>query len=199
MQKLKIKYNSKVILTFAILSFFVLVLNFITVGYTNKMFFCVYRAELSFLSFIRLFTHILGHTDISHYFNNFLLILITAPMIEERYGSRLTFCFIIITAFITGILHIIISDKALLGASGIAFMFIGLASFTNIEKNKVPLTTILVIFMCLGKELSFLGKNDNISRITHIVGGICGLVIGVIVNYKRRKNYVKNRNRRIYI
>lgn len=192
----KLKYNSPVILTFTLICLVVLVLGSITDGYTTRKFFSVYRSSIANpLSYIRVFTHILGHSNFQHFFNNFLIILIVGPMLEEKYGSKILLILIVITAFITGVVQIIISDKALLGASGIAFMLIILTSFTNVEDGKIPLTMVLITIMYFGKEIynGIKFYYDNVSQITHIIGGICGIIIGIVISkiYKRRTYYDK--------
>lgn len=186
----KLKYNSPVILTFTLICLIVLGLGTITDGYTTAKLFCVYRSSLTDpLSYVRVFTHILGHSNFEHFFNNFLIILIVGPMLEEKYGSKMLLALIVITAFITGIVQVIISENALLGASGIAFMLIILTSFTNVQDGKIPITMILIATMYLGKEIYYgIVYSDNISQITHIMGGICGIIIGIIISkyYKRR-------------
>lgn len=186
----KLKYNSPVILTFTLICLIVLGLGTITDGYTTAKLFCVYRSSLKDpLSYVRVFTHILGHSNFEHFFNNFLIILIVGPMLEEKYGSKMLLALIVITAFITGIVQVIISENALLGASGIAFMLIILTSFTNVQDGKIPITMILIATMYLGKEIYYgIVYSDNISQITHIIGGICGIIIGIIISkyYKRR-------------
>ncbi len=186
----KLKYNSPVILTFTLICLIVLGLGTITDGYTTAKLFCVYRSSLTDpLSYVRVFTHILGHSNFEHFFNNFLIILIVGPMLEEKYGSKMLLALIVITAFITGIVQVIISENALLGASGIAFMLIILTSFTNVQDGKIPITMILIATMYLGKEIYYgIVYSDNISQITHIIGGICGIIIGIIISkyYKRR-------------
>lgn len=186
----KIKYNSPVILTFTIICLIALILGYITDGYTTSKFFSVYRSSfLDPFAYIRVFAHIFGHSNFEHFFNNFLIILIVGPMLEEKYGSKNLIILIFITAFITGIFQIIISKNGLLGASGIAFMLIVLTSFVNIEEGKIPLTTIIIVFMYFGKEIYYgILSNDTISQITHIVGGICGIILGLMINknFKRR-------------
>ncbi len=196
MEHLKnLKYNSPVILTFTLICLIVLFLGNITGGYTTSKLFCVYRSSFTDpLSYIRVFTHILGHSSFEHFFNNFLIILIVGPMLEEKYGSKMLLALIIITAFITGIVQVIISKDALLGASGIAFMLVILTSFTNVQDGKIPITMILITIMYLGKEVYYgIMYKDNVSRITHIIGGICGIIIGIIISkyYKRRTYYDK--------
>ena len=67
----KITWNSPVILSFALISLIALGLNTITNGTTNYLIFSVYGGSLlNPLFYLRLFTHVLGHADLSHYMNN---------------------------------------------------------------------------------------------------------------------------------
>lgn len=173
-------YNSPVILTYTLLSFIALLLGSFTNYYSTRLLFSVYRGSLTDVFFyFRLFGHVLGHADWNHYLSNFLIILIIGPMLEEKYGSKNLLIMMAITAFMTGLLNILLFDSALLGASGIVFMFILLGSFANIKKGKIPITLVLVVIVYLGNELAdaFL-KDDNVSQLTHIAGGIFGCIFG---------------------
>lgn len=100
-------------------------------------------------------------------------------MLEEKYGSKNLLVMMAITAVVTGLLNILLFDTALLGASGIVFMFILLGSFANIKKGRIPVTLVLVIIVYLGNELAdALLKEDNVSQLTHIAGGIFGCIFG---------------------
>ncbi len=180
----KFHYNSPVILTFSLLSLFALMLGIATNGASTQLLFCVYRSPLQDpLTYIRIFTHVLGHINVEHFFSNFLIILLIGPILEEKYGSKKILVMIVITALITGIINVAFFNVALIGASGIAFMFIILGSFVNLQKGRIPLTFILVVLVFLGKEvIDGLTTNDNISHITHIIGGGCGAVLGFIMN-----------------
>ena len=183
------QYNAPIILTYTILSFIALVLATITGGAANWQFFSIYRSSFADpLLYVRLFTHVLGHASFEHYFNNFLTILLIGPMLEEKYGSKRLFRMMIITAVCTGVLHIIFFDSALLGASGIVFFLIILASWVNFEKGRIPITLILVICIFLGREIigAFV-LNDNIARMTHVFGGVIGAVSGYYYNNKRKR------------
>lgn len=176
----RLHYNSPVILTYTILSFIALLLGNITNFYTTRLLFSVYRGSLTDVFFyFRLFGHVLGHADWNHFLNNFLIILIIGPMLEEKYGSKNLLVMMAITAVVTGLLNILLFDTALLGASGIVFMFILLGSFANIKKGRIPVTLVLVIIVYLGNELAdALLKEDNVSQLTHIAGGIFGCIFG---------------------
>lgn len=176
----KFQYNSPVVLTFAIISLFVLILGNVTDGSTTQKFFCVYRSSfLSPLTYVRAFTHVLGHANLSHYTNNMLLILLLGPMLEEKYGSKLMFEMIAITALVTGLINNIFFSTGLLGASGIVFMMIILSSMASAQEGKIPLTLIVALVIYLGQEVvAGLFTKDQISQLTHIIGGICGVIFG---------------------
>ncbi len=185
----KIAYNSPVILTFALLSFIVLIMNSLTGGFSNYLIFSVYKSSFAdVLAYIRIFLHVLGHVNFNHYFSNMLIILLVGPILEEKYGSQIILYLIIFTALITGLFNILFFKTALLGASGVAFMFILLASFVNLEKNKIPLTLIIITIMYIGNEIiTGIITTDNISQITHIIGGFCGAFFGYILNAGGKK------------
>ncbi len=181
MKKLTIRFNAPVVLTFALLSLAALLLDGLTGGVSTTRYFCVYHSPLSDpLTYLRLFTHVLGHSGYSHYMGNMLLLLLVGPAVEERYGSRSTVLFILATALITGLVqYVFFPASALLGASGVVFMMIILSSFTETKRDGIPVTLILVAIFYLGGEImDGLFTKDNISQITHVVGGVCGLIFG---------------------
>jgi len=85
---------------------------------------------------------------------------------------------IVVTGFITGVLNVCFFPHPLLGASGVVFMMILLASFTNHGKNDIPLTFILIVILYLGRELLDAFKGDDISQFAHLAGGFCGSLFG---------------------
>ncbi len=181
MKKLVIRFNAPVVLGFALLSLAVLLLDGVTGGASTRRLFCIYRSPLSDpLTYVRLFGHVLGHTGYSHYMGNMLLLLLVGPTVESRFGSRSTLVFILITALVTGVVHYaFFPGSTLLGASGIVFMMIVLSSFTDMKKDGIPITMILVVVLYLGREIiDGIFMKDSVSQITHIVGGVCGLIFG---------------------
>lgn len=180
----KIDYNSPVVLSFAFISFVILLLGYLTKGFTTQAFFCVYRSSpLDLLTYVRLFGHVLGHANLSHYINNMMMLLLVGPMLEEKYGSKLLLEMILITAFVTGLINTLFFSTGLLGASGIVFMMIILSSVTSVKEGKIPLTLILVVVLYLGEQIiAGVLSADNISQLTHIIGGVCGGIFGMVVN-----------------
>jgi len=187
----RIQYNSPVILTYALLSLIVCGVNYLSHGMSNTLFFSVYRSSPADpLTYVRIIGHVLGHVDINHYFSNFLIILLVGPMLEEKYGSVPMLIMMLITAVITGAIFLLVSggSTVLLGASGIVFMLILLSSFVNFKRGRIPLTLVLVIIAYIGNE-AYQGftASDNISHLTHIIGGLCGAVAGYFINSSRIK------------
>src|SRR5574344_1883341 len=85
----RFSYNSPVILTFSIIALCAYIASCVTDGASNTLIFSVYRSSpKSFLTYIRLFTHVFGHTSFSHFSGNICMILVVGPMVEEKYGSR---------------------------------------------------------------------------------------------------------------
>ena len=184
-----IRFNAPVILTFALLSLLALLLGNWTNGAATHQYFSVYRSSLSDpLTYVRFIGHVLGHADYEHYMGNMLLLLLVGPGLEEKYGSGTMVWMILVTALVTGLVHFVFfPGSALLGASGVVFMMIVLSSFTAMRRGEIPVTMILVVIFYLGGEImDGLFKKDNISQITHIVGGLCGLIFGFTVRRGRR-------------
>ena len=187
----KIQYNAPVILTFTFLALVSYLLNYLTNGTLNRVIFSNYRTSfLDPMQYVRLFTYILGHANWEHFSGNFIIILIIGPMLEEKYGSKVLVKLMLVTALVTGLINTVFSRDALLGASGIVYMFIILSSFTNAKKGKIPLTLIIVFFVFGGREI-FAGAfaQDNVSQLAHIIGGICGALFAFKI--KNKETYKK--------
>ena len=178
----KLQYNSPVVLTFALLSLGALLLGFSTGGWTTTKFFSVYRSSLTdFFTYPRFFLHVLGHSSYAHYIGNMMMILVIGPPLEEKYGSRNLLSAIVITALVSGLVYwFLFPGSMLMGASGIVFMMIVMASLAGMRDGCIPITLILVLVLYLGSEIvDGVMLKDNVSQLTHIIGGICGAVLGL--------------------
>ncbi|MBR5490363.1 MAG: rhomboid family intramembrane serine protease [Oscillospiraceae bacterium] len=176
-----LQYNAPTTLTFTLLCLFVLFLDFITSGNSTAKLFCVYRWDMKeILGYVRLFTHVLGHSDFSHLTGNLVLMLVVGPALEERYGSGNMWWAIVVTALVSGMIQcLFFPGSALMGASGIVFMMIIMSSLGGM-RGGIPITLILVFIIYIGGEVyTGIKTSDNISQITHIVGGICGAIMGI--------------------
>ena len=94
----KIEVNSPVIIWYAGIAFVILLFGYATDGTSTMELFTCYRTSVSDpMMYIRLITHVLGHSDISHYLSNFFLIMLIGPMLEEKYGSQKLIYMMLIT------------------------------------------------------------------------------------------------------
>lgn len=182
----RIDFNAPVILSMTIVSLLLLGLNALLGGALTRMFAAYYSGYLDIFMYLRLFTHVLMHQNLSHFTSNFLMILAIGPMVEEKYGSVRLLEMIAITSFATGLVHVLLSHSTLLvGASGIVFMLILLASFANMQEGKIPLTVILVGVLYIGNEvIAGITTRDSVSHLSHILGGLCGAAFGFAFHRK---------------
>ena len=188
-KKMKLTWNAPFVLCFAVLSFGTVLLNLLTGGVSNRLLFTTYRAPLSDpLTWIRLFTHVLGHSGWTHYIGNMSYLLLLGPLLEERYGSWRILGMAAVTAVITGAVNaLLFPDVALCGASGIVFAFILLTSFTSFREGEIPVTVLLVAVIFIGQQVyEGIFLRDNVSNLTHILGGVVGAAVGYRLNKKTR-------------
>ena len=69
-----------------------------------------------------------------------------------------------------------------------SILLIVLSSMVGFSDGRIPLTLILVLVFYLGQEIyDGLFTKDNISHITHIIGGLCGCMFGFALAKKRRE------------
>ncbi len=176
---MKIQYNSPVILTFSLLAVAIHFMNFLIPNFTYHFF--AVRSFMSFfnpLDYFRLVSHVLGHINWKHLLGNITYILLLGPILEEKYGSLNLLVMICLTALFTGVLNMLLFSTGLLGASGIVFMLIILASVVDVKEGSIPLTFVLVAGIFIGTEILNAFRADNISQIGHIVGGTFGALFG---------------------
>ncbi|RMF58952.1 MAG: rhomboid family intramembrane serine protease [Calditrichaeota bacterium] len=187
---MRFSYNAPFVLTFSLIAVVIMGISQITGGVSTKVFFTIYP-KMPYnepLTYLRYITYAFGHANWEHLRNNLTFLLLLGPMLEEKYGSKPILLMSFITVLITGILNSVLFNTALLGASGIVFMFILLASFSNARSGSIPLTFLLVLFLFLGHEVINARKVNSISEFAHIVGGICGSIFGFWQSKKLSKS-----------
>lgn len=189
MKKLKITFNSPLVLGFALACAAVALTGAVTGESSTALLFSTYGTSLSDpLLYLRLFTHVLGHAGWTHLVGNMAYILLLGPALEEKYGWKKLLLVILITAFMTGLVHnLLFPGTILLGASSVAFAFILLTSFTEFKEGEIPLTFILVAVIYLGQQIwDGLTVKDNVSNLSHIIGGLIGSGAGYLLNRTRK-------------
>ena len=187
MKKIRVYINAPITLMFVIVCLMTIVLDSITSGESTRLFFSTYGSSLlDPLTYVRLVGHVFGHQNLAHLVSNSLYLLLLGPVLEEKYHGRIIYV-ILVTAIVTGIVsNIVQPDVALLGSSGVVFAFILMASITG-KKEGIPITLILVAILWLGQELySGINSADNVSQLTHIIGGLSGAMLGLF--FKNKEN-----------
>ena len=189
MKKLRITFNSPVVLIFSAICLVATILGTVTGGVSSAILFSTYRSSLiSPLTYLRMIGHVFGHSSWEHLIGNMSYILLLGPMLEEKYGSKNLIGVMATTAVVTAvIIDIFFPDIALLGASGIVFAFILLASFAGFKDGEIPLTFILVAVIYIGQQVyEGIFLQDQVSQMAHIIGGGIGGVAGFALNKGRR-------------
>lgn len=177
MAKLRVTYNAPVILTFA---FAAALVQLVCSRTTQLEYFSAWPQFVDWRSYFGLVSHVLGHADWNHLLGNFSIILLIGPILEERHGSITTLAMILITALVTGLINAAFTNTFLLGASGIVFMFVILASMANIRSGEIPLTFIAVAVLYLGREVVNAFRDDQVSQMAHLIGGAAGATFGFL-------------------
>ena len=186
----RISFNAPLVLGFALACSAVTLIGSLTGESSTARLFATYSAPMTDpLMYVRLFTHVLGHAGFSHLVGNMAYILLLGPGLEERYGAGKLLTVIAVTAVITGVIHnLLFPHSALLGASGVVFAFILLTSFTEFREGEIPLTFILVALIYLGQQIwDGITVKDNVSNLTHIIGGLVGAGAGYMLNRRTEK------------
>ena len=189
-KNLRITFNSPLVLGFALACAAVTLLGALTGEKTTALLFSTHTASLADpLMYLRLFTHVLGHSGLTHLVGNMAYILLLGPALEEKYGWKSLLIVILVTAFITGVFHNLLFPRTiLLGASGIVFSFILLTSFTEFKEGEIPLTFILVAVIYLGQQIwDGITVRDNVSNLSHIIGGLVGSGAGYLLNMRQAR------------
>lgn len=191
-KKLKITFNAPVVLTFVMICFIATLLGVLTEGRITQSFFMTYHSSLKNpMTYLRFFTHVFGHDGWSHFIGNASYLLLLGPMLEEKHGSKELVEIIGVTALITGVVnYIFFWNVGLCGASGVVFAFIILASFTSFKEGEIPLTFILVTVVFIGQQIyEAVAVANNVSNISHIIGGMIGALLGYNLNQKSKYRY----------
>ena len=176
-------YNSVVIISYFLICLLVLIIDTISKGKLNN-FLTTRRGSLwNPMTYIRLVTSGLCHKDWTHFRNNFVMILLVGPLLEEKYGSISMLEMIIITTIASSLVHLFIYENGAIGASDNVYMMVVLCSIVNISQGKIPVTLILIFLFYVADEIikQIFKRNDNIAHDSHIVGAICGFIFGYFI------------------
>ena len=188
-KKLRITFNAPLVLAFALLcTAATLARTVIGADSVNRVFATYGSSWGRPMTYVRLLTHVLGHSNRAHLLGNMSFILLLGPALEEKYGWKDLLAVILVTALVTGVAHNLLFPHIYLrGASGVVFAFILLTSFTGFREKEIPLTFILVAAIYLGQQIwDAVTVRDGVSNLSHIIGGLVGSVAGYLLNRKKK-------------
>ncbi len=150
----------------------------------------------------RLFTPCLMHRDFLHILFNMIWIWILSKQIEERIKLWKLASMIVIIGVVSNIAQYLMSGPYFLGISGVV---VGMAGFIWMRQKLAPwegyplnratlLFLLLFVVSMFALELfsfalqlfSSVKFTPVIANTAHVVGGLCGLVLGRISFFKRR-------------
>lgn len=187
--RFRVTFNSPVVLTFVFLCFVATLLGVLS---KQQLTYDLFRTRGSSLTnpmtYVRMFTHVIGHSGWTHFIGNMSYILLLGPLLEEKYGGKNIIEVICITAIVTAILNrIFFANIALCGASGVVFAFILLSSMTSFRDGEIPITFILVAVIYIGQQVyDGIVVDDNVSNLSHVLGGVIGAVSGFVYNKEKK-------------
>ena len=181
---MRLKYNAPVILTFALICTAIVAANqYLVPGLIDSLFTAEGSTTFKYddiPGYTRIFSYVFGHDGWEHLLGNLTLILLLGPILEERFGSKSLIVMMLLTTVINGLINAFFFSTELVGSSGIVFMMIVLTSFNNIKKGEIPITFLAIISLYMAREIIAAFKYDDISQISHIIGGTCGGMFGFI-------------------
>ncbi len=181
MGKLQLSYNAPFTLTFSLACVAIFVVSAFTGGWLMANFFSVGYgfSWTNPITWPTVFLHVLGHASPEHLVYNLLVILLLGPILEEKYKVKKLVLVTVVVAVVTALPMILIApffgQARLLGASGVVFAFIVLASYTRARAGVIPMTFALVCILFIGQEVyRALTTSDEVARFAHILGGLVG-------------------------
>lgn len=210
-KSLALRYDAAVILTFCLVSFFVLVLDefalknslivqtFFSLPGTLSKSAAELSAQLSEtldkpvqnegvfnfqnpVHYLRLFFYLFGNKNLLQFLISFAFILPLGTQMEERYGSIAICVMILITTLVTGVLNACLIPAVLCGAGAVVFMLILLCAITSLSKNELPISAIMIFVLYMGCELYLNGAMDN-TKVVSIFAKLAGGLCGSMFGF----------------
>ncbi len=209
-----LKYDSPLVLSFAILSFVVFVLDcFAFKGKLVDLCFVCKGAPVPEASggfdfsspacYLGLIFHIFGNSSWQNFFVDVSFVLVFGKILEERYGTAILGLMFFATTLVSGVLTACLSPFPLTGAREIVLMMIILASLVEVSKKQIPLTYSLILILYISLQMcnsQVAAKNSgfsvfmqgNIPVFICMAAGICGSLFGFMVAPKKSRASAKD-------
>ncbi|MCL2560542.1 MAG: rhomboid family intramembrane serine protease [Turicibacter sp.] len=139
----------------------------------------------------RLFTAAFIHLSLVHFFFNAMFMYRFGALLENVIGKWRFIFVIIVSALMGSLFGFAFSPRVSVGASGVAYGFIGVLLFLSFEMRKtfMPMTRQLVT-QVMGFTLLFSFAMPNIDHFGHLGGLIGGFLATAIVGTPRTKPFM---------
>lgn len=139
----------------------------------------------SVVSYIRMLTHVAGHSSWDHLFHNLVNILLVGPSCEHHFGGLVMIKIVVLSALASSVAFVMYGPRNSyqLGASGVVFTLILLSSLARVRRGYVPLTFVCqAVIWCTKELVGVFFYNDRVSHIAHLSGAIVGTAAGYYFN-----------------
>ena len=141
------------------------------------------------LSYLRLFTYVLGAASGEILVCNMIFVLLLGPSMEERYGTVVIAIMTFVSALFSGVLNACFCKSSLQGCEAIIFMMIFLNSFVSLSKKKIPFSFVLVFILFVLRGIfavDFKTASSAIQIIINVAGGLCGSLFAFLTSPKAK-------------
>lgn len=138
------------------------------------------------LSYIRLFTHVLGFTDKTVLISDLIFILLLGPQMEERYGSVVIGIMFAVSALFSGVLTACFCQNSIMGAGAPVFMLILLYAISFLTRKEISGTSIAIILLFIVRSFVQTNPNGVVGVIITVAGGLCGSLFALLTSPKAK-------------
>ncbi len=194
--KLKFHYDSPVMLTFALVTLLVFILDaFAFKGKLKDMWLVTPTAAggqfpfsfSDFPSILRLFIHVFGYSQNEVLICNLIFILLLGPQMEERYGSVIIGIMIFVSSLFSGVLNACFCKNTVCGAEPVVFMLILLWTMMQLSRSKISASAIAVIALFIAMLIFRKNPNGVVGVAVIAAGGLCGSLFAFLTSPKAHK------------
>ena len=133
-------------------------------------------------SYFRSFLYVFGGTSINAVLYNLIFVLLLGSSLEDYYGSVLVGVCYFITAVFAVVLNACFCKTSLQGCACIVMMVIFLNALMSVSKRKLPVSSILVLVLCIVMIAITENQSGVVSIFINIVAGLCSALIAFIVS-----------------
>lgn len=194
--KLKFHYDSPVMLTFALITLLVFILDaFAFKGKLKEIWLVTPTAAggqfpfsfSDFPSILRLFIHVFGYSQNEVLICNLIFILLLGPQMEERYGSVIIGIMIFVSSLFSAVLNACFCKNAVCGAEPVVFMLILLWTMMQLSRSKISASAIAVIALFIAMLVFRKNPNGVVGVAVIAAGGLCGSLFAFLTSPKAHK------------